>query len=148
MRPNNTIDARHIEAIMSRSFSSISRRFPNRYPSISVVIPPPWIRNITSPSANIPVRKIAIDASPVRISLDCNSWIIMDAVTEKTSAYHKGDVEPRTIPTATPPNETWASPSPINARLRIRRKDPRKPATIVTNMAASNARWNISMVKK
>ena len=29
--------------------------------------------NITSPNANIPVIKIAIDASPVSISLDCNS---------------------------------------------------------------------------
>jgi hypothetical protein len=64
------IENKQIYAIISKSDSSINKRFPNKYPSISVVIPPPPIRRATKPKANMPVRKIAMDASPVSISLD------------------------------------------------------------------------------
>ena len=64
------IERRQINEIIFKSASSINNKFPNKYPSISVVIPPPPILRATKPRANIPVRKIAIEASPVRISLD------------------------------------------------------------------------------
>ena len=121
MNPRMTSDRRQIRAIKSRLASSIRFRFPKRYDSISVVRAPPPRRRITSPRANIPVRKMAIDASPVSISLDCISWIRTAAVTLKTNAYDSGEVAPRTIPTATPPNATCASPSPISARCWIKR---------------------------
>ena len=55
---------------------------------------------------------------------------------------------PKTKATATPPKETWASPSPINDIFWIIRNTPRNPATTVTIIDAINALWNISHLKK
>ena len=76
----------HTVVMKFRSLLSTRSKLPNRYPSISVVIPPPDTLNITRPKASMPVRNIAMDASPVNISLDCNSYIIMDAIMLKTRA--------------------------------------------------------------
>ena len=45
---------------------------------------------------------------------------------------------PNAIDNATPPNETWARPSPINARFLISKNTPRNPETNVTSSAATN----------
>ena len=47
--------------------------------------------------------------------------------------------ESATIAMATPPNETWANPSPMRARLRINKNEPSIPATIVTITDARRA---------
>ena len=60
----------------------------------------------TKPNANIPVENMAIEASPVSISLDCSSWINTAAITLKINAYHRGPIPPSTIPTAIPPKDT------------------------------------------
>ena len=60
---------------------------------------------------------------------------MIEAIMLKTNAYHKGEVAPNTTPIATPPKETCAKPSPINARFRISKNVPNNPATIVTIIA-------------
>ena len=72
----------------------------------------------------------------------------MAATMLKTNAYHNGAVAPNTMATATPPNDTWANPSPINARFRISKNEPSALATIVIRKAAINERWKSSIVKK
>ena len=58
----------------------------------------------------------------------------------KANAYQRGVVAPKTMATATPPNDTCAKPSPIRAKFLISKNKPRKPDTTVTINAAINER--------
>ena len=95
-----------IVTMRSRLALSIRRRLPNRYPSTSFCTPPPYRLNTTKPNASIPVRKIAIEASPVRIPVLCISNIKIAAITENASAIPNGSGYPRTKPTHIPPKDT------------------------------------------